>query len=328
MKEFQVIDDVMPDVPPTDHARVLAARARVLEGTRRRRPAVWPRVTLAAAAVTGVLAAGFVVVPRLGGEQAGTASPAATASGTATAVATVSSPRDALEKAADRLAAQPPGTGAWWRREAIRTQTRANSSFTVENRYTEVLWIDRHGNQRTVQGRVSSSLPTAADRRAWKRAGSPKLCGDHEDCRIGRVSFFPLALKPTMLPEEAGALKALLLKHRPTDGSTDDEGWLWNAARWILLDTAATPRTRAAAYRMLADLPGTDVVGRASDTEGRAGIALEHGTVGIRQQMVIDPGSGDLLALQTVMAKGGAVLDAYAVRRLAWTDERPPRITD
>ncbi|NUW32279.1 CU044_5270 family protein [Nonomuraea sp. SMC257] len=333
MREFQFVDDVMPDVPPADDARVLAVRAEVLDGTRRRRGLpVWPRVSLAAAAVASVLVAGSVVVPRLGGEQAGTASPAATADRRATTkavpLATPSSPRAALDAAADRLAAQPPGTGAWWRREAIRTQRLKRTSYTVEDRVTEVLWIDRKGKERYVQGRVSSSLPTAADRRAWKRAGSPKLCGDQDKCRMGRVFFNPLALKRMTLPEEAGELKALLLKHRPTDGSTGEEEWLWATAHWVLLDTAATPRTRAAAYRMLAGLPGTDVVGRVSDAEGRTGIALQHGKADIRQQMVIDPGSGDLLALQTVLAKGGEVLGSFAVRRLGWTDEQPPKATD
>ncbi|NUW43968.1 CU044_5270 family protein [Nonomuraea rhodomycinica] len=331
MREFQLVDDVMPDVPPADHARVLAVRAEVLGGTRRRRrTSVWPRVTLAAAAVTGVLAAGAVVVPRLGGDRTGTVSPSTTATAVATTSSpTASSPEEALATAADRLAAQPPGTGAWWRREAIRTRrawTKADPPFTVEHRLTEVVWIDRQGRRRSEQGRVSSSLPTAADRRAWKKAGSPKLCGDHDDCQIGKVFFMPMRLKQATLPEEAGALKALLLRQRPKDRVDKDEEWLWAAARWILLDSAATPRARAAVYRMLAGLPGADVVGRAHDTEGRTGIALEHGNAFIRQQLVIDPTSGDLLAVQTVVS--GDVLDAYAVRRLGWTDERPPEATD
>ncbi|MET7463820.1 CU044_5270 family protein [Nonomuraea sp. NPDC005501] len=329
MKEFQLIDDVMPDVPPAGQAETAAVRARVLGAAApRRRPPVRARASLAAAAVTGVLVAGFVVVPRLADGGTGTASPPATAA----AVATASSLSDALKKAADRLAAQPAGTGRWWRREALHSQrarVKDNPSFYVENQAKEVLWIDRQGRQRIERGRVSSTLPTSLDRREWKRAGSPPLCGDDSDCQIGRVFMVPLPLKPvTDLPAEPGALKAELLRRLPQDGAYEHESWLWNVALWLLLDTEATPATRAAVYGMLADLPGTNIAERAFD--GRTGITLMHGDATARQQVVIEPQSGELLAVQTVTTgrTDEEVLDTYRVRRLGWTDERPAKVKD
>lgn len=69
MKEFQLIDEVMPDVPPADPARAMAVRARMLGGARRRGMPAWSKMALAAAAVGVMLAGGFVVAPRLGGPQ-------------------------------------------------------------------------------------------------------------------------------------------------------------------------------------------------------------------------------------------------------------------
>ncbi|MEV0150795.1 MULTISPECIES: CU044_5270 family protein [unclassified Nonomuraea] len=324
MKEFQLIDDVMPDVPPAGHAETAVVRARVLAAASpRRRPPVWARVSLAAAAVTGVLLAGFVVAPRLGDDGTGTASPPATAA----AMATASSPSDALKRAADRLAAQPAGTGRWWRREALHSQRarfKDNPSFYVENQAKEVLWIDRQGRQRIERGGVSSTFPTSLDEREWKRAGSPPLCGDDNDCQIGRVFMAPLPLKPvTDLPAEPGALKAELLRRLPQDGTYEQESWLWSVALWVLLDTEATPAIRAAVYGMLADLPGTDIAERLFD--GRTGITLTHGDATAPQQVVIEPESGELLAVQTVTTgrTDEKVVDAYRVRRLGWTDEQP-----
>ena len=123
MKEFKLIDGVMPEVPPVDPARVMAVRARMLNGAPRRRLPGWSRVALAAASVALVLIGGFVVVPRLGGGEVDTA-------------ATSDVPA-VLATAADRLAAQPPGEGAWWRREMVRitrTATKGAPDYIVEYR--------------------------------------------------------------------------------------------------------------------------------------------------------------------------------------------------
>ncbi|GAA2778085.1 CU044_5270 family protein [Nonomuraea dietziae] len=325
MKEFQLIDEVMPDLPPADQARAMAVRARMLGGARRRHrlPAL-SRVALAAAAVSLVLVGGFVAVSMLGGSGGETAA--------------VPEPAAVLGAAADRLAARPPGTGAWWRREMLhvsRDRTKDHPTFTVERRVKEVLWVNREGRQRTETGDVVARPLTAADEQAWKDAGSPKLCKPSDDCRLGRTFFTPLGLtlKPVAgLPTDPEALKAEMLRHFPASGVDSQEEWLWGAATWLLLDAESTPGTRAALYRILADLPGTRVADGVTDLDGRTGVALMHGASPARRQIVIDRDSGDLLAVQDALIPAGGqasdsgngeVFDSYVVKRLGWTDEAP-----
>ncbi|MEV4165344.1 CU044_5270 family protein [Nonomuraea dietziae] len=325
MKEFQLIDEVMPDLPPADQARAMAVRARTLGGARRRHrlPAL-SRVALAAAAVSLVLVGGFAAVSMLGGSGGETAA--------------VQEPAAVLGAAADRLAAQPPGTGAWWRREMLhvsRVRTKDNPTFTVEWRVKEVLWVDREGKQRTEQGDVVAKPFTPADERAWKDAGSPKLCKPSDDCQLGRVFFTSLGqtFKPVAgLPTDPEALKAEMLRHLPGSGVDSQEAWLWDAGQTLLLYAESTPGTRAALYRILADLPGTRVADGVTDLDGRTGVALVFGDSPARRQIIIDRDSGDLLAVQNVLipADGGAsdpgdggVSDSYVVKRLGWTDEAP-----
>ncbi|MER6514031.1 CU044_5270 family protein [Nonomuraea sp. NPDC001636] len=305
MKEFQLIDEVMPQVPPAGHAAVTAARARMTGAARRRRRPVWPKVTLAAVAVSAVLAGGFVAVPLLGGTDVRTA--------------TIPRADAVLDAAAGRLAAQPPGTGAWWRREMTQVLRTKPATYTVEQRVRDVLWAgrDRKAGYRTQRGPVSAEPLTPADEQAWKAAGSPDLC---DGCQLGKTYFTPLKLtrKPvTELPAEPRALKAELLA---ANDEKDPEAWLWGAAKWLLLDVESTPATRAALYRVLAGLPGVRVENDVTDIDGRTGVALTYGQAPARQQIIIDRDSGQLLAVQEA---GGS--SAYVVERLGWTDDPAPK---
>ncbi|MEU4224665.1 CU044_5270 family protein [Nonomuraea sp. NPDC026600] len=335
MKKFQLddeavsalIDDVMPDVRPADPARVMAVRARVLSGPPRRRLPGWSGVALAAASVALVLVGGFVVVPRLGRGEVDTA--------------TTSNVPAVLGAAADRLAAQPEGTGAWWRREMLRVERRIatseNPTYLIERRGSKVLWVNRAGEERTENGDVTAVPFSPADKRAWKEAGSPPLCDPGGGCTISKIFFTSVdtkTLKPVaQLPTDADALKAELLKRRyPANGIDSQESWLWEAGSWLLLDAPSTQGTRAAVYRMLAGLPGVRVVDGAKDDEGRAGVALMFGD-SRRQEIVIDRESGDLLAVQSRLTwrkEGllpilpvGPPFEAFLLKRLGWTDEVP-----
>ncbi|MEV3986206.1 CU044_5270 family protein [Nonomuraea sp. NPDC049758] len=303
MKEFQLIDEVMPQTPPAGHATMTAARARMTGAARRRRRPVRPKVTLAAVAVGAVLAGGFVAMPLLGG----------------TGVQTATIPRaDAvLDAAADRLAAQPSGTGAWWRREMTQVLRTKTATYTVEQRVRDVLWASRDLGYRTRRGSVSAKPLTPADEQAWKAAGSPDLC---DGCLSGKTYFTPLKLtrKPVMdLPAEPQALKAEMLA---ANGKEAPEAWLWGASKWLLLDVESTPATRAALYRVLAGLPGVRVENDVTDVDGRTGVALTYGQASTRQQIIIDRDSGQLLAVQE--ADGSS---AYVVERLGWTDDPAPK---
>ncbi|MEU4508350.1 CU044_5270 family protein [Nonomuraea wenchangensis] len=298
-KEFQLIDEVMPQAPPADHATLTAARARMLGAARRRHRPVWPKVVLAAVAVSAVMAGGFVAVPLLD----------------RTSVQTAAMPDAVLAAAADRLAAQPPETGAWWRREMVQVARKKKATYTVEQRVSDVLWAsrDRAVGYRTQRGPISAKPLTPADEQAWKAAGSPDLCNG---CQSGKTYFTPLKLTTepvTELPTEPEALKAELLRANDQDAA---ESWLWGVSRWLLLDVESTPATRAAFYRVLAGLPGVRVENDVTDIEGRTGVALTYG----RQQIIIDRDSGNLLAVQEGDGSSG-----YVIKRMGWTDDPAPK---
>jgi hypothetical protein len=83
-----------------------------------------------------------------------------------------------------------------------------------------------------------------------------------------------------------------------------------------------TPRTRAAAYRMLADLPEVRSVGRVTDPLGRPGVAvarteLDQGIGTVERQLVFDLETDVFLASQTVLRTPAAGASA-ALLAPAW----------
>ncbi|MGA5761710.1 CU044_5270 family protein [Nonomuraea bangladeshensis] len=305
MREFQLIDEVMPQAPPTDHATLTAARARMLGAARRRHRPVWPKVVLATVAVSAVMAGGYVAVPLL--DRAGVQT-AASPEADADAV---------LAAAADRLAARPPGTGAWWRRDMVQVKRVKTATYTVEQRVSDVLWASRKHGYRTQRGPVSAKPLTPADEQAWKDAGSPDLC---DGCTLGKTYFTPLRLtsKPVSeLPTAPEALKAEMLRANDKEAP---EAWLWGASKWLLLDVESTSATRAALYRVLAGLPGVRVENDVTDLDGRTGVALIYGEAPARQRIIVDRDSGNLLAVEDVEGEA-----AYVIKRLGWTDDPAPK---
>jgi hypothetical protein len=112
---------------------------------------------------------------------------------------------------------------------------------------------------------------------------------------------------------------------------------LWNETPNLLAEWPLTPRTRAAAYRMLADLPGIRSIGRVTDPLGRPGVAVartEHdqGFGTVERQLVFDPETSAFLASQMILrapAAGAAILPPgtrlayYALVTSGWVDKLP-----
>ncbi|MEV0229580.1 CU044_5270 family protein [Nonomuraea sp. NPDC050786] len=332
MKEFEFIDRVMPDVPPPSPAQVAAVRARIATeaaGSRRAAPAArgrgWRGVVLAAAAVALVIAAIVVMVPRTGVRQV------------------AATPERLLELAAAKLAAQPQGAGRYWRLETEEIlRSKDEGDYTVENRGRDVLVIGRDNSRYTWFESVSAKPYSTEDTEAWKRSGSPRLCparGCDKNLR-----FYPrrdpehvLALadgwEPTVkevlaLPREAKALKAELLRHRSASSELSPDDWVLQTGARLVRDVPAAPGTRAAVYRMLATMPGVSVLDDVRDPMGRQGVTLQLPTRGAdRVQLVIDPRSGELLAVQHMAPMPGlpqgVPWSASIIKKAGWSDARP-----
>ncbi|MGW3362747.1 CU044_5270 family protein [Streptosporangium canum] len=358
MNEFKLIDDVMPDVPPAGHGKTAEARARVLNGGRRRWVSAWTGVLVASAATVAVIGA-IAVVPRLGG------GPVATV--------TQTSAEEVLSAAADRMARWQEATGGrYWRREMEQVYRQRISvggrEFVAEDRVRDVLWNGIDRNKVMVVSGLDTRPFTAADRVEWEKAGSPRLCGSDTDCRndmvpMGKTRYLVSSEKEGLkqstlelsvrelldLPHDPAELKEKLLSYWPAarEAMKDTQStssaqvqlperdyWLWGLGERLLLDAPTTPGTRAAVYRMLAGLPGVRVVDGIRDVEGRVGVAILRGGANGEgeEQIVIDRETGDLLATQDVLPvptadqgniPPGIVYMAMVIKKLGWTDDEP-----
>ncbi|WP_431897247.1 hypothetical protein [Nonomuraea sp. bgisy101] len=321
MNEFQVIDSVMPDVPPSSADQLAAARervfatAQVLPASRARAGGrSWTGTALVAAAVVLVAGAVVALVPRHAVEPVAV------------------TPMQKLEAAAARLAAAPEAKGRYWRRDTEDVmRTKNGPPYKVEERAMEVLAF---GPNREVYGwrePISSKPYTAEGLKAWRRDGSPQLCparGCDKNMPAYASADLDLGLeladglKPTLtelrsLPKEPAALRAQLLESFDSQVAAEREAWLRTAAS-RLITSPATPGTRAAAYLLLANSPDVKVVDDIPGTFGLDGLAIQF-TGG---QIVIDRRTGQLLGKQGLTPEG-VPWRAEIVRKVGWSDVPP-----
>jgi hypothetical protein len=151
----------------------------------------------------------------------------------------------------------------------------------------------------------------------------------------------------TQLPSEPAQLKAKLLEgyHGCSAVACQDQqvprdAWLFETASALVTDMPVTPRVRAAAFRVLAELPGVSVHTHARDPLGRAGLAVSmrlpagndkppgHQEV----RLLIDPDTWTGLAVESRIltpdverprAERGLRIHYSAVQTTEWVDQRP-----
>ncbi|MEV0751100.1 CU044_5270 family protein [Streptosporangium sp. NPDC050280] len=350
MNEFRFIDDVMPDVPLADPARVAETRARALNDARlsQQRFAGRPRSRFGwavAAVATATVVAFVVTVPRLGPDAAPQAG----------------GPGEVLEAVADRAAARPKSVESlYWRATTqLFLRVRVNG-YVVDDWGRQTLWYSPTLPTVREWTRLGTVPSTAKDRAAWERAGSPELCASHRDCDVNlppidrtlvmpdssnrparplRVFNVPMDVKEVMeLPEKPEDLRARLLMYWPAyskakpkgpDETVDD--WLWSLGSSLLWDAPISPGTGAAVYRMLAALPGARIIDTAQGPYGRVAIALARKSSfeGTESRILIDPSTGDPLGLRKVLVtardgmSSGTVITTITVGKSGWTDTSP-----
>ena len=144
------------------------------------------------------------------------------------------------------------------------------------------------------------------------------------------------------LPDSATVLLSLLDKYYRV--ATGDGGraagekiqWMITQAT-NLITMPVPPAVRAAAYRLLAALPGIENLGLASDSSGRSGLALAlpaqtSGALGsVREELLVNPQSDSILAIEQVVVtpstearaaglKPGSVVDYTTITGIGWSD--------
>ncbi|GIH78839.1 hypothetical protein [Planobispora longispora] len=312
-------DDVLDE---TYRRRREADLARALAEPRRRaflRVRPLPRVTrltLAGTAVAGLVAA--VAVPAAvsgtaasggpgGGRPAEPAGQVTAAqprlpepSTAPTAVPTVTlDARSLLLAGAERVADEGAARGRYWF-ERTRTFEPVESGAVVAR--SDEFWYDGRDGRGLLNQDVEVAFADRADEAAWKEKGSPSLWPGPRRRDFSRISLRWQVGGRTLtmdevrrLPGEAGELEGWLRSAHRDGGSGSFTSFAFTAARY-LLSSPASPATRAAVLRILADQPGLALERDVTDPLGRPGAAIT--TAGGDVRLVVDESGARLLAFE------------------------------
>ncbi|MER7208031.1 CU044_5270 family protein [Streptosporangium sp. NPDC000239] len=364
MDEITLMASHLPDAPPPTPEIVARARARLKDpGTRTARAGArrWTPVAGVATATVAVAVAVTVVVSGLGDAVPPT-------------VVVPAKGGQVLLDLADKVEKAPVGTGAYWRRRSVVGSlfpSDAVSSGVVINTYDVVLWAPRKPDDPTLviseaQPKRSLVLPRGKARKPWNPAekydytlgdmsnmcgyswntGSGRILYDHRAAELTFAELQALPTDPAALLERLRTLRTRPRQAPPVSGraarrevpkDAGEEEYL-SLAAVSLLDLPSPPALRAAALRILAGRPGTEVVGEVVDALGRTEVAVRINAdrpskvrIPTDYQIMVDPRTGELAGDRStaVTNRGGlprgTVLDYTAYTEQGWTDERPAR---
>ncbi|MEU4833491.1 hypothetical protein [Streptosporangium sp. NPDC023615] len=249
--------------------------------------------------------------------------------------------------AASRAVADPPG-GAYWHTRALwaavhpRLMGSGSNRYHVEVRHVSEGWITPGGKEWSGHRSLGARPKSAADRRAWRRDGSPTTWRRTADGRIGRLSSLPDkgSVGPTKggpdvffladqqlsyeelqrLPADPAGLRAWIEKAvrtpraDPTANVPEEAVDEYVRGTLVTLYQLPVPRNvRVAAYRALPAMPGVHVRGKAKDALGRTGERLSfdhtrargHKDTALRSEVIVDTGAMLLMAHGVRTTVGG-----------------------
>ncbi|MFI6920240.1 CU044_5270 family protein [Nonomuraea spiralis] len=319
--------------------------ARSDRGRRRRWPVVGASLAGAAAAVT---VAATLLAPT--GQTPSAQEPSAvgpSGRGSSSAVVRLSA-REILLAAADSVG-PASGEGAYWVRSAVngRFERDPSDRYTLKTTRSVEAWLPNAADRRTwVIRRDLGTVPaTPEDEAAWRAAGSPRswtLPGANPPVKLRTAPGEPDALR-----DDTGKTLTLLgtpmtpttLKALPTtpEGLRDTleqiiskgygkervnmDNQLFETGVRLVMNLPTSPEVRAAAYRMLAALPGATAEGEVTDPLGRRGQAVSRpGGTGEQYRFVVDTTTGQPLALESEIGQDRSY---EAIKSTTWTDDEP-----
>ncbi|MGP3934572.1 hypothetical protein [Nonomuraea sp. KM88] len=265
---------------------------------------------------------------------------------------------------APAAAAAAPPEGAYWHSRALMTTThawrfgsRSDPYSLVQRRVTEY-WNAPDGRM-WIGFRELGTLPrSAADKKAWRRDGSPSRWSESIDGKTVKLSTEPAKGSVTpvrnensfrlagqrltydevqRLPADPDILKDWLKRagkvSRVPDGAID--GWVTSSLPEILHSIPAPKEVRSAAYQALLTMPGVRAGGNAKDTLGRSGAAVvidrtskgKSGTSSAEIRLIVDTGTMVLLSRDQTVTHNGKTIAGKThnetLVKVGWTNSQP-----
>jgi len=268
---------------------------------------------------------------------------------------------DILLAAATRAEQAPAETGRYWHVKtmnvfgAVRLGTEPNAYWMVR-RSVEESWDAGAQQEPSWNGRREAGVrPRAeADEKAWRTAGSPTTWTlDADGAKDLVLSTRPGAgelskdTQPPRYLEDVGPLSLAQVRQLPEDqkalrdwvtsrihqrmgfapGSADSDRLTFSLLGRMLLDTPAAPKVRAAAFRILADLPGVRGLGTVRDESGRSGQGVEFTSEVYAERLIIDTATHLILADKVSSGPKGKAAPSKQSSTLVltaeWSDAAP-----
>jgi hypothetical protein len=325
MDDINLIRTVLAEEVDDDHrdaARTKLLEAVAMDGVPVRRPRKLKLRWSLVGAGTGLVAAAAAAVIAIG---SGSVAPTGPPSGTRAEALAPANAQEFLLAAATQAERAPATSGKYW----------------------HVRWVMHWGSESDPRTRVVEQWQAADSRQQnWWGVGefkdgrfTPSL---DKVKRVGygwEAEFSPAEVRD--LPADPAALRGVLeAKRRQNAGEPGPEGddYLFAATAGLLGRAPATPAQMAAWYRLLASLPGVELAGTATDSEGRTGMLVRRhaakplaGKASRTEdvELIIDQQTYQVLAttdnLRMTGSNGGtrtlASQSVYTHRE--WTDQEP-----
>jgi hypothetical protein len=203
------------------------------------------------------------------------------------------------------------------------------SSVTVTSE--EQVWVSADRTGRVRSRVVSLRFSDPAARRLWVRDGRPSFAppaGSGRVAPVGRdlYQLGNITLTRRQLLQTTTNPRRLYDKLYAAGGSA---GEVFTEVTDTLRDRPAPPRLRAALFRVLALVPGIQLIGPAHDHLGRTGTAFAMPTATVTNEVIIDPSTSQTLEERTITTRSrqqglpaGTVISTTTYLRRAITNTR------
>ncbi|MFV9423496.1 CU044_5270 family protein [Microbacterium sp. S1037] len=329
MDEISLLNRVRADVPertPDDVIRGRAALLRAIEapatapGRRPRRPWMWVGSAVAATcALTGVFVFGGALGAPGGADPAAAAVLGAAATAARDVVDPVVGPGQYLEVRTDAIYAASGTTEADTEEARERdTTTEASDVTSFLERDLRALWVPADRSADWIEVRCARvPVQTFGPRSETFAAESGGVEDNARQVFPGGKTEYGAPI--TMLDADSAAdlprdphqlLERIYQENGNAGPSRDGEALVWLADR--LRSGTVPAELRSVFYDTAALIPGVTITEEQATLNGRTGTAIgrDEGENGFRQDIIIDPATGEFIGERQVLLRPGADMPA------------------